>query len=99
MAEMDKVLREISDEELDAVAGGKANPPDTKHHWTYVKCVVKTNYLALRTKAEYKRENEIAEIWPNEKFYVRYGKRSGAYVWADYKHKQGWVNGDYIMNV
>ena len=54
------------------------------------------NFLALRSKPEYKASNEIAKIYNGETLKVQLSNRSGAYLWAKYEGKQGWVNGDYV---
>ncbi len=57
---------------------------------------VASGYLALRSKPEYKASNEIAKIYNGETLKVQLSNRKGAYLWAKYEGKHGWVNGDYV---
>lgn len=92
MADIEKMENRISDEKMEEASGGKS----TKEAWTTVKCCVNTGYLALRSKPEYKASNEIAKIYRGETLKVQLSNRSGAYLWARYEGKEGWVNGDYV---
>ena len=80
----------LNEEQHEQVDGGTA---EAGGGWRAVKCVVAKNYLALRTQPDFKRENEIAQIWPGTVFSAKSNKKSGIYVWASYGGKQGWVNG------
>lgn len=92
MADIEKMENMISDEMMEEAAGGKSSKED----WTTVRCHVASGYLALRSKPEYKASNEIAKIYNGETLKVQLSNRSGAYLWAKYEGKQGWVNGDYV---
>ena len=87
MADIEKMENMISDEMMEEAAGGKSSKED----WTTVRC-----HVALRSKPEYKASNEIAKIYNGETLKVQLSNRSGAYLWAKYEGKQGWVNGDYV---
>ena len=92
MADMEKMENMISDEMMEEAAGGRGS----KHEWKTVTCCVQSGYLALRSKPEYKASNEIAEIYRGETLKVQLANRKGAYIWARYHGKEGWVNGDYV---
>ena len=92
MADIEKMENMISDEMMEEAAGGKSSKED----WTTVRCHVSSGYLALRSKPEYKASNEIAKIYNGETLKVQLSNRKGAYLWAKYEGKQGWVNGDYV---
>ena len=83
----------LTEEELDAVDGGVGEGRST---WRCVRCIVKKNYLALRSAPAYKYENEIARIYRGTVFSIKADKVSGNYVWASYVGKTGWVDRRFV---
>jgi hypothetical protein len=83
----------LTEEELDAVDCGAG---ESRSAWRSVRCVVKKNYLALRSHPSFKYENEIARISRGTVFSIKADKVSGNYVWASYGGKTGWVDRRFV---
>lgn len=92
--EMELEMMPLTEAELIEVDGGVG--AGEAGGWKACRCIVKKNYLALRSAPAYKYENEIARIYRGTVFAVKPSKKSGNYIWASYGGKTGWVDSRFI---
>ena len=87
----------INESNLENVTGG--NIWDGRNTNVAVPCV-QSGYLALRNAPYYNDANEIAQIWPGNRFYVDLNDRQygdATYCMANYNGIRGLVNMNFIQ--
>jgi hypothetical protein len=93
----DKTMKNINEKNLENVTGG--NIYDGQYTHLAEPAVKSGTYLAVRNAPYFNDANEIAQIWPGNRFYVdlndtRYGDAN--YCMANYNGIRGLVNMNYI---
>ena len=86
-------MNKINETNLEDVAGGNGAPGQCLH---LAQPCVQSGYLALRTQPCYNDANEIAQIYPGNRFYVDLNQCSCGYYMANYNGCCGWVNASYV---
>ncbi|MBR2255951.1 MAG: SH3 domain-containing protein [Blautia sp.] len=91
-------MKNIDNNNLENVTGGNGYPQGELH--VAEPNVKAGTYLALRSQPSWNDSNEIAQIYPGNRFYVdvkRTADGSGyTYFWANYNGTWGWVNTNYL---
>ena len=91
-------IEKLTESDLENAAGGNGWPQGELH--LAQPEVEGGGYLAVRSYPSWDDSNEIAQIWPGNRFYVDVQKMASGsgynFYWANYNGIWGWVNAGHL---